>query len=97
MTSRQREGIMQTFGEGALIVNSLQFAADGGIYGGKIVKFAVLDVYAAFKQEDIIELAIKETTYKVLVMKIEHKGDCCVVRGLIKSEAAKGGQDALGS
>lgn len=97
MTSREKEGIAQFFNEGAVLNGSLRYKDGQGNEKYNIVEFALPDVHVAFQQEDIIELQIKTIAYKLLVLKMEHKGDCYVVRGLVKSEEVRGDKNALGS
>lgn len=90
MTSRQKEGVAQYFVEGAVLEGSLRYKDGQGNEKYKILEFALADVHVAFRQEDIIELEIKNTIFKLLVLSMQHQGSCVVVRGLIKSEEVKG-------
>jgi len=89
----QSQNISQIIDEAAMCSGSIDY-----IHGNKLelIVFALPAMYATFYQEDMLLLLIRNIVYRVLVVRIEFKGDCCIVRCLIKDERAREKTDALG-
>ena len=97
MTSKekmQKEGITQIVDEAAICTNSIDFIH--GKKGTEFLHFVLPNFYTTFRQEDMLLLLLKDRVYKVLVVRMVYKGDCCEIRTLIKQERGREGIDALG-